>query len=96
MVVTPFGQMRLGDDQAIRLWLWAHKVEHRRLNMGGLLDGPVDSIWMLRHTQYHTQREPLTNEETRLLRLPGTWRSEVELQNWHLLHNVLHKRLGGG
>lgn len=98
MVVTPFGHMRLGDDQATLRWLLAHKIEHKRLHMGGLIDGPVDGIWMLRHTQQHVAEavrinKPLTGADAETLRLPSTWRNEQELQSWHLLHNRLHDYL---
>lgn len=92
MVLTPFGHMRLGDDQATRRWLLAHKIEHTRLHMGELLDGPVDGVWMLRHSQQHLQKKA-TEADAKVLRLPGTWRNEQELQSWHQLHNRLHDDL---
>lgn len=92
MVITPYGQVRLKNQQDIQKWLMAHKLEHRRLNMGGVLDGPVDGNWMLRHAVQHR----VVGLEERILRLPGEWRTEQELQSWHLLHNRLHRKLGAG
>lgn len=92
MVITPFGQMRLANHQDMLRWLFAHQLEHKRLKMGALLDGPVDGAWMLRHSMQHR----VTGKDERTLRLPGAWRNEQELQSWHLLHNMLHRKLGAG
>ena len=95
MVVTPYGHIRLANYRDEQRWLFAHQQEHKRLGMGGLLDGPVDAHWMLRHALQHLQ-SGAKDSEGQLLRLPGTWRNEQELQSWHLLHNMLHRKLGAG
>jgi hypothetical protein len=70
---------------------------------GGILDEPIDGDWMLRHTSRHvalataaqkmpgTQPPPLSSANTKVLALPGIWQTEAELQDWHDLHNRLHK-----
>ena len=69
---------------------------------GGILDQPIDGDWMLRHTARHValatvarktavaRLPPLSSADTKVLSLPGTWRTEAELQDWHALHNRLH------
>ena len=69
---------------------------------GGTLDGPIDGDWMLRHTSRHvalataaaklpgSQLPPLSSADTKVLALPGMWRTEAELSDWHGLHNRLH------
>ena len=76
-------------------------VEHIGPN-GGTLDGPIDGDWMLRHTSRHaaiatagwtwpgTKSPPLSSADTKVLALPGMWRTEAELSDWHELHNRLH------
>lgn len=92
MVITPFGGMRLHNYHDEQRWLMAHKLEHKRLNMGALLDGPVDAKWMIQHYNQHR----VMDNRAEVLKLPGKWRSEQEMQTWHLTHNLLHKRLGAG
>jgi hypothetical protein len=71
----------------------------------GTLRGPIDGDWMLRHTARHAtlataHKELLAsgNRNTTPLRvqalaLPSIWKSEQEMQDWHLLHNRLHSLL---
>ena len=101
-VVTPFGDLSLGDSVALSKWLDAHKRRHglyvkEHLGLqGGLLDGPVDGDWMLRHTSRHVALATVVNDptlgsaNTKVLALPGTWQTEQELADWHDLHNRLH------
>jgi hypothetical protein len=71
---------------------------------GGVLVGPVDGDWMLRHAARHIslavaatklphqphKLPPLSSADTKVLLLPAEWQTEAELQDWHALHNRLH------
>jgi hypothetical protein len=71
---------------------------------GGILAGPVDGDWMLRHGARHIalataatklpgqphKNPPLSSADTKVLLLPQAWQTEQELQDWHELHNRLH------
>jgi hypothetical protein len=103
-VVTPFGELTLGDDKALDRWLQAHLIRHAQYVKqhigppGGILDGPVDGDWMLRHAQRHVALatvtgDPLDNAGTKVLALPHEWATEAELQDWHALHNRLHSHI---
>jgi hypothetical protein len=75
-----------------------------RGSTGGILNGPVDGDWMLRHASRHIalataatklpgyphKLPPLSSADTKVLLLPGMWKTEAELQDWHALHNRLH------
>ena len=106
-VVTPFGELQLGDPVALERWLDAHNRRHmliaKRFKLtGGPLNGPVDGDWMLRHAARHVTLATLTKElgsaNTKVLAMPGVWKTEQQLWDWHALHNRLHThidRVGG-
>jgi hypothetical protein len=99
-VVTPFGDLTLHDEIALKRWTAAHELRHQTYvkkgyGKGGTLDGPIDGDWMLRHTTRHVAlagfvTEKLTSLNASGLALPGVWKTEQQLQDWHLLHNRLH------
>ena len=73
------------------------------LSKGGPLLGPIDGDWMLRHLARHVALATAQRSQTAAsphrgfaspsvkgLALPGRWKTEQELQDWHLLHNRLH------
>jgi hypothetical protein len=93
--------MFLNDQKAESAWLDAHNRRHhvytvnQQLPGNSIFDGPVDGDWMLRHTMTHTTlanlaHEPLTSANVIALGLPGRWKTEQELDDWHALHNRLH------
>jgi hypothetical protein len=99
MVVTPFGEFKLGDERAQADWLQAHKRRHDsevRLTglPGGILDGPIDGDWFYRHWARHvtlaTYQHLFLESPTQMLALPGYWTSEQQLADWHDLHNRIH------
>jgi hypothetical protein len=100
MVVTPFGEFRLGDANAEYYWLQAHKRRHGTEvqltgTAGGILDGPIDGDWFYRHWARHValatfQGISLGSANTKALALPGYWKNEQELTDWHDLHNRIH------
>lgn len=62
---------------------------------GGNFNGPVDADWMQRHTSRHVAlatlvKDPMPSADTKVLSLPGKWKTEQELNDWHALHNRLH------
>lgn len=99
-VVTPFGDLTLGDRVALQRWIAAHETRHQTyvkkgLGKGGTLEGPIDGDWQLRHTTRHIAlarfvKQKLTSLNASGLALPGVWKTEQQLQDWHLLHNRLH------
>lgn len=102
-VVTPFGDLKLNDEVGLAAWLDAHDRRHqlyvRKLKVpGGSLMGPVTGDWMLRHHARHLAiakrvKDPIPTANTQILGLPGPWRTDQELSDWHLLHNRLHARI---
>jgi hypothetical protein len=111
-VLTPFGEVTLGDPVSLGKWSAAHAAKHQQYVVehigpgGGILDEPIDGDWMLRHTARHVslataarmlpnaqlaaQIPPLSSANTKVLSLPGIWKTDAELQDWHALHNRLH------
>jgi hypothetical protein len=100
-VVTPFGDLTLKDEVALKRWLAAHELRHQVYvkkglgPKGGSLEGPVNGDWMMRHASRHVAIATVTKEKfaspnVKGLALPGIWKTEEELQDWHLLHNRLH------
>lgn len=100
MVVTPFGDLKLDDEVALERFLDAHDRRHQVYVpifhvAGGTLDGPVNGDWMHRHGARHIMlatftRHKLSSADTKALLLPGMWKTERELIDWHDLHNRLH------
>jgi hypothetical protein len=99
-VVTPFGDLTLKDEVALKRWTAAHDARHQVYvkegkGKGGSLEGPIDGDWMLRHTTRHIAlarfaKDKLQSLNASGLALPGVWKTEQQLQDWHLLHNRLH------
>jgi hypothetical protein len=123
-VVTPFGQLTLGDRVALSKWAQAHAAKHQSLTAeniyagqfavkpgtyvvrggtGGDLNEPIDGDWMLRHFAKHVslataapksptaKTPPLALSDLAGLSLADIWQTEEELQDWHALHNRVHK-----
>jgi len=114
-VVTPFGEITLGDKVSLSRWAAAHAAKHTQLvaehigPQGGSLDEPIDADWMLRHASRHValatavgaqpgvgvyannKLPPLSSADTKVLATTGIWQTDSELQDWHDLHNRLHK-----
>jgi hypothetical protein len=104
MVITPFGDLRLDDDIALERWIDAHARRHgayvRNAMMGGrsTLRGPIDGDWMHRHAATHVALATyaglnLASIGTKVLALPGKWRTDQELIDWHDLHNRIHLKI---
>jgi hypothetical protein len=67
------------------------------------LNEPIDGDWMLRHYAKHVslataapktptaKAPPLASSDLAGLSLPDIWQTEEELQDWHALHNRVHK-----
>lgn len=101
--VSLFGDFRLGDGLALNYFLDAHNRQHmlyaKALKLpGGDLTGPVNGDWMLAHTLRHVRiatqtKYPLASADTKILSLPGMWRTDEELSDWHGLHNRLHQHI---
>ena len=100
-VVTPFGDLTLGDQLALDAWARAHSARHGQYAVkgigppGGTFEQPVDGDWMLRHTVRHVSLatvvgDPMPSALTKALSLPHKWQTEQELQDWHAAHNRLH------
>lgn len=100
-VVTPFGELRLGDEKALEMWVQTHSRRHGQYVKkglgppGGSLEAPVDGDWMLRHTLRHVAlatiaKAPMSSADTKVLSLPGVWKTDQELQDWHAMHDRLH------
>jgi hypothetical protein len=100
MVVTPFGDLDLDDDQALAMWLDAHARRHGvynailKISGGQELRGVVDGDWMHRHWARHvalgTYQGLDLSSTTQGLALTRKWRSQQELIDWHELHNRIH------
>ena len=101
MVVTPFGDLHLGDAVGLQRRIDNHDRRHRaevqRLQgpTGGTLLGPIDADWFLRHGSRHvslaTYQRLQLGSSTAALYLPRLWQTEEQLQVWHQLHNRIHQ-----
>lgn len=100
-VVTPFGDLVLDDKKALEEFLLAHRQRHgtyvRILKLRGrsTFQGPVDGDWMHRHAAQHAALASITGTAlgsagTKVLALPGKWRTEQELIDWNDLHSRHH------
>src|ERR1700748_2595157 len=100
MVVTPFGDLVLDDEKALAMWIDAHARRHgvysRLLQMGGgqTLRGTIDGDWMHRHWSRHVALATYTALDlsglTQGLALPGKWKTQRELIDWHELRDRIH------
>jgi hypothetical protein len=100
MVVTPFGDFDLEDEIALERFLDAHSRRHHVYSRaagvpGGTLRSPVNGDWMARHAARHVALATklnlrLTSADTKVLALPGKWRTQHELIDWTDLHHRLH------
>jgi len=99
VIVTPWGEFRLGDKQAETAWLAAHARRHMQVAQqtgtpGGILDGPVNGDWFYRHWARHvslaTFRGLDLSSPPEGLALPGYWRDQRQLSDWMDLHNRIH------
>jgi len=100
MIVTPFGDMQLDDEQAEQAWLDAHARRHTvynqilKLSGGQDLRGKIDGDWMHRHWARHvalaTYQQLDLSGDTQGLALPGKWQTQQQLIDWHELHNRIH------
>lgn len=103
MVVTPFGDVDLDDDIGLRRWEDAHARRHTTyVRLTGTtgsqsVRGHVDSDWMHRHWAKHvTLSTYLALDLSAMnqgLALPGKWRNEQEMHDWHELHDRIHLKI---
>jgi hypothetical protein len=103
VVVTPFGDLNLNDDIALRRWEDAHARRHAvytRLTGttgGQSMRGQIDADWMSRHWHKHVTLSTYLalnlSAMNQGLALPGKWRNEQELHDWNELHNRIHLKL---
>lgn len=103
-VVTPFGDFDLDDEVALERFLHAHARRHmsyvRQLHVPGsmLLNAEVNGDWMLRHASAHITLAvytgiDLSSADTKVLALPGKWKTNQELIDWSDLHSRHHARI---
>lgn len=106
MLVTPFGDVRFGDEYGLKAWFAAHAQRHRVLrkavsrlgpSLSGMpLDGPESHEWFGRHGLVHQgllrfmQPDPSVSINV-LMDTP--WNTEQGFYAWHKIHNLLHSRL---
>jgi hypothetical protein len=103
MVVTPFGDMSIDDPISIDRFIDAHARRHRVYTSvtgtsGGTLRGQIDGDWMQRHAARHVALATAVGLKdadlgTKVLALPGFWRTQQELIDWSELHNRIHIKL---
>lgn len=97
MIVTPFGDLRYGDQVALDRWVDSHARRHRVLTQaaqvpGQNLFGHVDGDWFHRHwaatvTLAQYQGIDLASFGSQLAL---GWRDEREMLQWHEMHNRIH------
>lgn len=99
MIVTPFGEFKLGDVASEQAWLEAHKRRHGTYVQitglpGGILDGPVNGDWFYRHWARHvtlaTDPLLLLASPTQALALPEYWTTQRQCDDWMDMHNRIH------
>lgn len=103
-MIGPFSDFDLDDDVALERYLDAHARRHgvynSALNLGGgqELRGRVDADWMHRHAARTialvTQTGiDLSSADTKVLALPGKWRTQQELNDWMELDSRIHDKI---
>lgn len=105
MIVTPFGDLKFGEDQGLKPWLAAHDIRHRtELRAIGLkgvalpyhgLNEKIDSDWFGRHMLYHIGMLPYMPDDDSVSAqlLEMEWDNAQNFQVWHQMHNNLHSVL---
>jgi hypothetical protein len=104
VVVTPWGDLDLHDDIALRRWEDAHARRHTTYVQitgttgGESLRGHVDADWMHRHWAKHVTLATyagldLSQHGVAGLGIPHRWRTQQELLDWHELHNRIHLKI---
>lgn len=103
MVVTPFGDLILGDKVSYDRFDDAHARRHTVYVgilgiSGGQLRGKIDADWMLRHALRHISLATVTgidlsSADVKGLLLPGEWATQQELNDWHELHGRIHLKI---
>lgn len=104
MVVTPYSEFDLDDEQALQIYLDAHARRHTVYNQalgisgGQELRGEVDGDWMYRHWSRTVAIATVTgidlsSADTKALALPGKWRTQAELIEWMALDARWHLKV---
>lgn len=103
MVVTPFGELALGDRISIERFIDAHARRHNVYTQltgiaGGSLQGLIDGDWMLRHWARHVSLASVTSidlssADSKALALPGFWLTQQQLIDWTEAHNRHHLKI---
>lgn len=101
--ISNFSDFGLDDDVALDRYLDAHNRRHSSYvpltNLpGGTLLGPVNGDWMHRHAArtialVKFTRIALSSADTKVLALPGKWRTQQELDDWMDLDNRIHVKI---
>jgi hypothetical protein len=101
--VGSFSSFDLHDDVALERYLDAHDRRHQTYvpltrTAGGTLRGPVDADWMHRHAARTISLVTfagldLSSADTKVLALPGKWRTQQELNDWMELDHRIHLKL---
>jgi hypothetical protein len=102
-VVTPFGEFALDDEVALQRYIDAHARRHHTYIpltgvAGGNLRGNVDGDWMHRHAARTISLATVTgvdlsSADTKVLALPGKWRTQEELDDWMALDARIHLKI---
>jgi hypothetical protein len=104
MPVGPFTDFLLDDSVALERYVDAHARRHAvynaalKLSGGQELRGHVDGDWMQRHWARTVALVTVTgidlsSADTKVLALPGKWRTQQELDDWMDLDNRIHLKI---
>jgi len=104
MIVAPYSDFDLDDEQALQAYLDAHARRHSlydqvlKIAGGQELRGNVDGDWMHRHwartVTLATQTGiDLSSADTKTLALPGKWESQQQLIDWMALDARFHSKV---
>lgn len=105
MIVTPFGDLQYGDQNALSSWLAAHDQRHyaerQTIARAGVplyahnFAGPVDKDWFGRHMIEHSVLKDFALPDSTVLSvaMEMEWTTEDKFYRWHQIHNLLHERL---
>jgi hypothetical protein len=101
--VGPFSDFLLDDELALEGYIEAHSRRHHAYVpltglSGGTLRGRVDGDWMHRHWARTVALATfvgidLSSVDTKVLALPGKWRTQQELNDWMELDNRMHLKI---
>lgn len=97
MIVTPFGELKFGDSQALQIWMDAHARRHAAISQAARVPGQqsfgtMDGDWFHRHAASHSTNAKALNITPSTAAIGYGWLDGESFDHWHRIHNLIHLR----